>query len=99
MSVTITAENFTDYPVGTELEISYGAYYPTSEGKVIGYTVVPESSWEKEKVALVAEFLNHETNEMEEKLVYVLSDVGVGVRLISIPEKKKKKPSPWSLEV
>jgi hypothetical protein len=93
----ITPENVTDFPVGSELEFIFGAYYAPAYGKVTGYEIVPATNLFPASAYLYAEYVNPETDELEQTSIKVLSTVGIGVRLISLAEKpKQNKKSPWS---
>jgi hypothetical protein len=96
MTIRITPENVTDYPKGTKVEFFHGAYYPRVEGTVVGFKIVPESKWFEEYAELIAEYTDVETNEVVSTGVRMFMDVGIGVYLLEVAEKKINKKSPWA---
>jgi len=75
----ITCENMTSITIGTKVVMNWGAYYPTEEGLVVDYKIVPPSKFFPAKYAVVIEGSNgriHDTSEFVES--------GVGVYLESV---------------
>lgn len=95
----ITPENVTDYPVDSELEFRFGAYYPSAYGRVTGYEILPATKWNPEPTAhLLAEYIDPEDEEVVEATVSMISTVGIGVYVLSLAEKKEPNPnSPWAV--
>jgi len=94
----ITPENVTDYPVDSELEFRFGAYYPSAYGRVTGHRIYSPTKWNPSPSAeLLAEYINPEDDEVVETTVSMFSTVGIGVYLISAAEKPEtKSKSPWA---
>jgi hypothetical protein len=70
----ITAENMTSIAIGTKVVMVWGAYYPTEEGLVVDYKIMPPSKFFPAKYMVVVEGDNgriHDTTE------FVSSGVGI----------------------
>lgn len=91
----ITIENFADYPKGTKLEFHFGAYYPTVEGIVTGYEVLPATKWFPSQVRLLAEYNDINTDEVVQTTVTQLTDKGIGVYLLEPAAQTENVKSPW----
>lgn len=97
MSTKITFENYTDYPVGTEIEFHFGAYYPKGSGRITGSEILAASKFFPAEVRLTAEYIDVETEQLVETTVTSFTDVGIGTYLIKTAEPNHKKVSTkWS---
>lgn len=74
--IKITRENVYDYPIGTKVIGSFGAYYPIVEGLVVDYHATPASKHFDELIELVIDF-----EDGTEDRVSRLVDSGIGIYL------------------
>lgn len=89
--------NFEQFPKGTKVEFNFGAYYPTCEGEVTGYEIVPATKYFPADVRLTAEYFCHETEAVVSTTITRFTDIGIGTYLIEVPETiPETKKSPWS---
>jgi len=79
MSMRITAENITSIAIGTRVVMNWGAYYPTEEGLVVDYKIVPPSKFFPAKYVVVVEGSNGRIHDTSEFI-----NSGVGVYLESV---------------
>jgi hypothetical protein len=70
----ITAENMTSIAIGTKVVMVWGAYYPTEEGLVVDYEIMPPSKFFPAKYMVVVEGSNGQIHDTTE---FVNSGVGI----------------------
>jgi len=72
----ITAENMFDFPIGTKVIMTWGAYYPIEEGLVVDYNVMPATKHFPATYQLIIEKENGETHQTSR-----LVTIGIGTYL------------------
>lgn len=85
-AIKITSENYNYFPPGTKVRFNFGAMFPTAEGVVTGVELVPPGKWNDASVRLLASYRDPETGERHRTTIETLSDVGIGVSVIEVPE-------------
>lgn len=93
--MNITLENMHDFPIGSVLEMNWGAMYPTAEAVVIKHEILPATKFFPVICRLVVEFENSE-GEKEITTITRIDEKGIGARLIKLADKPKLKKSPWA---
>jgi len=102
----ITPENVHDFPVGSVVITSYGAYYPDIEGVVIGHQILPATKFFPAAAHLIIRqdrFVNEFDEVVENEIItsqlYETDQIGeIGTYLIERAEKPiQKSKSPWSV--
>jgi hypothetical protein len=91
----ITPENVFDFPKGTKVEFYFGAYYPTVEGVVTGFEILPATKHFPCQAHLVAEYIDIEDDKIVKITIGEFSDTGIGTRLIEMADKQNIQ-SKWS---
>jgi hypothetical protein len=96
--INITPENVHTFPFGTTVESHYGAYFPRSEGRVVGHEILAATKFFPASARLIIEEENGNKTTVT-RLYDPAIDKGIGTYLIELaktaPSVTKSK-SPWA---